>query len=576
MARKVFISVLGYSNYGACHYIDTENNFKSTKVRFVQEASLQYLCSQEEWQATDAAYILLTKGAHDKNWVDDGQCKYGSDEPIIQPGLESCLHQMRLSFPVIPLQDLPEGKDEDEIWQIFERVFEVLKEEDELYFDLTHGFRYLPMLILVLGNYAKFLKQVKIKSIIYGNFELRDKQTEEAPFINLMPLTMLQDWTFAAADYLENGNVKRLQELTQENIKPLLIHSMGKDKKAFNLKQYVESLSKVVADFQTCRGKNILSGKHLSLLQDRGKQLEANLITPLVPVIDKIQHVFLPYRGTDQVVHIKNGLLAAQWCYNNHMYQQAVTILQETVISFFCKRYGVQIDNVSKRDLISYAFKLATEESPIIHNGPNYLFLTQIVGDLKNINSVIISSFNRLREIRNDFNHFGIRSADKVMKPMGMINKIKLSLDTFSTLESDVIGCVLIEERRFDKDDKSILLNISNHFYSDWSEKQKNAAIQFGECIDLQFPAIDPEADKYAISTLADQFIDQISILYNPDKTVVHLMGEMTFLYSLLVRLKRMGYKVIASTTNRIVQQIGKDQKEVRFDFIRFREYSDC
>ena len=67
MSRKVFISFLGFSNYGECIY--TKDNYKSSSVRFIQEATLDYLCQTENWTEKDAAYILLTKGAEEKNWV---------------------------------------------------------------------------------------------------------------------------------------------------------------------------------------------------------------------------------------------------------------------------------------------------------------------------------------------------------------------------------------------------------------------------------------------------------------------------------------------------------------------------
>ena len=44
MARKVFISVLGFTNYSECIY--TKDAYKSHSVRFIQEATLEYLLQQ--------------------------------------------------------------------------------------------------------------------------------------------------------------------------------------------------------------------------------------------------------------------------------------------------------------------------------------------------------------------------------------------------------------------------------------------------------------------------------------------------------------------------------------------------
>ena len=159
MARKVFISFLGETNYGECDYQKDGISYGG-KLRFIQEATLNCLNATNEWTKDDIAYILLTKGAEEKNWLDNGQTKYGSDEKIIQSGLQTCLQNMQLPFPVEPIKDIPEGNDEREIWIIFQKIFDHIQDNDKLYFDMTHGYRYLPMLFLVLSNYAKFLKKI--------------------------------------------------------------------------------------------------------------------------------------------------------------------------------------------------------------------------------------------------------------------------------------------------------------------------------------------------------------------------------------------------------------------------------
>ena len=68
MPRKVFISFLGTSDYKECTYFKESFSYKS---RFIQEATLQYLASLEEWTEQDQILILLTKEAEKKNWKDN-------------------------------------------------------------------------------------------------------------------------------------------------------------------------------------------------------------------------------------------------------------------------------------------------------------------------------------------------------------------------------------------------------------------------------------------------------------------------------------------------------------------------
>lgn len=104
-------------------------------------------------------------------------------------GLKTVLHNMELPFEPQAIK-IPDGKDEDEMWEIFSTIFSQLQENDELYIDLTHSFRYLPMLLLVLSNYAKFFENISVNHISYGNFEARNKDTNEAPQLTFCPFLL--------------------------------------------------------------------------------------------------------------------------------------------------------------------------------------------------------------------------------------------------------------------------------------------------------------------------------------------------------------------------------------------------
>ena len=120
-----------------------------------------------------------------------------------------------------------------------------------------------------------------------------------------------------------------------------------------------------------------------------------------------------------------------------------------------------------------------------------------------------------------------------------------------------------------------MLLNFTNHPSKIWSEKQKRTAIQlFGEVVDMPFPQIEVSADEYYISKLADEYLQKILHIAKNTRVTVHLMGEQTFVFSLLKRLRKNDMECVASTTKRIVKLDSTGQKkEVVFQFGRFRYY---
>lgn len=122
-----------------------------------------------------------------------------------------------------------------------------------------------------------------------------------------------------------------------------------------------------------------------------------------------------------------------------------------------------------------------------------------------------------------------------------------------------------------------MLINLSNHPSPNWSPKQLESASIYGKLVDLPFPVIDPEAATDIINRLAEEFKTEIVKLLsnNPmEKHAVHLMGEITFCFALAVMLQNHGIDCIASTTERIVVEKGR-QKTVEFNFTRFRQYPD-
>lgn len=119
-----------------------------------------------------------------------------------------------------------------------------------------------------------------------------------------------------------------------------------------------------------------------------------------------------------------------------------------------------------------------------------------------------------------------------------------------------------------------MLINLTNHPSSRWSDKQKAAAEVYGEIVDMPFPVIDEAGDEKYIATLADEYWNKIVNLSDTQSVVVHLMGEQTFSYALIKRLRERGITCVASTTKRIVkEEVPGKKSEVIFQFERFRAY---
>ena len=171
MGRKVFISFLGTGNYVNCKYQYPDGEI-SAPVRFIQEALINKLC--QNWSDDDRIFILCTEASQKKNWIDNGHVNPNNPNLVLDEieriGLESRLKATKYG-DIVSMYNIKEGFDELEVWEIFENVYSLLQSGDEVYFDVTHAFRSIPMFSTVLLNYASFMKDINVHSIHYGAFE---------------------------------------------------------------------------------------------------------------------------------------------------------------------------------------------------------------------------------------------------------------------------------------------------------------------------------------------------------------------------------------------------------------------
>lgn len=123
--------------------------------------------------------------------------------------------QDRLGAIVEPV-DIPEGRSEAELWEIFDRVASTVNEGDKIVLDITHAFRSIPMLVLTIAAYLRRTKGVTVEHIVYGAYEARKPfkdppdPEDRAPIFDLTPLLDLLDWLSGAEILLKQGDGRSL------------------------------------------------------------------------------------------------------------------------------------------------------------------------------------------------------------------------------------------------------------------------------------------------------------------------------------------------------------------------------
>lgn len=551
MSRKLFLSFLGTGFYGECTYFDANADYAPT--RFIQEATLEQVGARA-WTDRDAVRIFVTDKAFADNWDPDCHVrrKYAAaaEEPYERLG--GVLGKMGLRADVKAVRGVPDGGSGGEMWKIFEMAYGQIEEGDELYIDATHGFRYMPMLVLVLCNYAKFLKGVTVMRISYGNFEARDARNR-APIVDLMPLVDLQGWTAAAADFVNNGYVEGLKSMAR---------ALAGDEGG----RFVALLDEFACERQTCRGLMITGGDTAGRLCDALSGVTAAPIPPLAPIAQKLRReVAAPSETMARVLD------AAQWCFRNHMWQQSLTILQEGIVSLICQRHGID-GKFNVRGIVNSAFSIS-----LGHMSPrkkrvgwdvkgNLPLMLELLGDELVADRRVCKCFKCLTDLRNNYNHAGF--GHEAISPRDIE-------DVISTVRDVLMPKVVPDFKAVPYQFKSkVFINISNHLSSSWGAKQREAAEAYGDIEDIKFPVVPADADDGFVDSTAKKIAREIFDAHDDTVDItVHVMGEMTLTYAIVNILKTCGVRCVASCSDRKVEERSDGSKVSYFEFAGFRKY---
>jgi CRISPR-associated Csx2 family protein len=387
-----FISFLGTGNYNEVSYIDEKGAVYKTK--YIQSALLQ---KYKEILDNDSALIkiFVTQEARKTHW--DPQNTLKDELTAFLPNAH------------IEAIDINPITTEQSIWELFNIIYNHIDENTDLLIDITHGFRSLPIVSLVIINYARFLKNINIMGIYYGAFE--GKNDLGVPIIDLTQLDRLLQWNNAVYSFLNTGNAEAISLLTNKHAGQLV-------RETNNVNIYTEnSLAKALKEIwpilSTCRSKEIINGDAFIKIKDILQEIESRdsiNIKPIGTLLTKIKEIIIYFKKDS----VSNILVAVYLCIKYKMVQVGITLLQEGLITILL--YSIGIDeyfNRNNREAVSRYFIFL--DQPGIKDNPitdeKYKFTIERLTKRVIVEEIKLP-FNKLRDIRNDINHAAYTDQD--------------------------------------------------------------------------------------------------------------------------------------------------------------------
>ncbi len=117
---------------------------------------------------------------------------------------------------------IPNGASEAEMWEIYMALGERVPPEAEISLDVTHGFRHVPLIIVLATAFLRVTRNLQLKHVLYGAYEARDVsvQPSRTPVFDLGPMFALLEWANAADRFVRQGDARDLATLLRRGRPP--------------------------------------------------------------------------------------------------------------------------------------------------------------------------------------------------------------------------------------------------------------------------------------------------------------------------------------------------------------------
>ena len=270
--------------------------------------------------------------------------------------------------------DIPDGRDENELWRIFQKVADAVEPGDELLFDITHGFRSLPFLSFLAAAYLRTVKQVELKAVLYGAYEAGDKSVKpaRAPVFDLTRFVTLLDWLAAAQSFTRFGDAGDLAGLLRDRqATPVHLAAARGDRPAQEisglLRGVAASVDGVATALRLVRPAEVMAeAAKLEAALDGAAQVLSGQAQPFVLIGDQVRQAYASF-GLDareqaahpeRVLGIERELVA--WYVEHEQYGPAITLAREHVVShaIACLGWDLAADRRLAEDLLNAEVRL--------------------------------------------------------------------------------------------------------------------------------------------------------------------------------------------------------------------------
>ncbi len=269
---------------------------------------------------------------------------------------------------------LPDGKVETEMWQLFSQMEDSLHENEQAVFDITHGFRTIPMMAILAASYLRLVKQVEFTNLYYGAFEAEVE--DKTPFWDLSPFLTLLDFTTDVHSFLETSSSLALA--SRLRLVQGKAHKSNTPQPPTKIQPYADMLKKLSENYLLAQPREVMkAASELKQKEEEAFAATAAWSQPLFAVLGRVSSEYEPFAHSEPDVLSKANLQAQLNLIKNYLdhghYIHAADLMREWLVSWVVLHQGLQdawldreirteIENsLNEKDSIPAALKQAAE-----------------------------------------------------------------------------------------------------------------------------------------------------------------------------------------------------------------------
>lgn len=295
---------------------------------------------------------------------------------------------------------IPSGQSAADLWTMFAAIEGEIAPGDRIIFDITNGFRSLPVLAFLAASFVRVVRGARVERMIYGAFDATSEG--KTPVFELTPFLALLDWTTATDAFLKHGRAEDLVALARR-------------RDGGPLDALSDALGTLTAGLQVSRPTEVQQTAAGLAAQVAAVRADPATPAPIGLLLDRISAEYTPLghevptdpARADEVLRGQVEIIA--WYVTKGLYVQAITLAREWLVSWVVACAGGDLFAKRDRELAESGLN-GFEQARLRERGRSIDIPVPAVMFAAANDRLVRSIWKDTRDLRNDLGHTGMRA----------------------------------------------------------------------------------------------------------------------------------------------------------------------